>query len=219
MGGEGQVSLVADLLRGGELVVLKRLARVDAVGPPDAAQTRLIGQLRREFRLLAGLRHPSLAPVHDFGVLGDGTAFFTRAFVAGDPLATPEVGWSGRRTARAVVGICDALEPLHASGLLHGDIKPANVIVEPSGAVSLIDFSLARPHGAPEGLPSGTVAFMPPELLQGDAIDHRADLYALGVLGYALLAGRLPFGPTVSAAIDGHLNRGPPALGFPAGPY
>jgi serine/threonine protein kinase len=190
-GGEGQVSLVADLLRGGELVVLKRLARIDAVGPdgvpgvravgtsgPDRRTVRLVEQLRHEFRLLAGLRHPSLAPVHDFGVLDDGTAYFTRAFVDGDPLRTPQAGLPAREIARLLVGICDALEPLHSSGLLHGDIKPANVIVEPSGAVSLIDFSLARPRGAPEGLPSGTVAFMPPELLQGDEVDFRADLYA-----------------------------------------
>ncbi|MBI5500801.1 MAG: sigma 54-interacting transcriptional regulator [Deltaproteobacteria bacterium] len=216
-GGEGQVSLVADLLRAGEPVVIKRLARVGAVGPAGVPPARLLGQLRREFRLLAGLRHPSLAPVHDFGLLGDGTAYFTRAFVPGEPLAVPETGRTGRQAARALVGICDALEPLHASGLLHGDIKPANVIVEPSGAYSLIDFSLTRPHGAPEDLPSGTVAFMPPELLQGDAIDHRADLYALGILGYALLAGRLPFGPTVAAAIDGHLRLAPPALGLPPG--
>ncbi|NMC72155.1 MAG: serine/threonine protein kinase [Myxococcales bacterium] len=201
-GGEGQVSLVADLLRGGEVVVLKRLARDDPSevrSVPDGRRAaRVAEQIRREFRLLAGLRHPSLAPVHDFGLLRDGTAYFTRAFVAGEPLAAPPGGLDVPAAVRLLVGVCDALEPLHASGLLHGDIKPANVIVEPSGAVTLIDFSLARPQGAPDGLPSGTVAFMAPELLRGEPLDARADLYAVGVLAWYLLAGTLPFGPGVA---------------------
>ena len=215
-GGEGQVFLVADLLRDGELVVLKRLARDDAAedrGVPGGRGTpRLVEQIRREFRLLAGLRHPSLAPVHDFGLLADNTPYFTRAFVAGSPLAAPPGGLDVPGAVRLLLGVCDALEPLHASGLLHGDIKPANVIVEPSGAVTLIDFSLARPQGAPDGLPSGTVAFMAPERLRGEPLDARADLYAVGVLAWYLLAGRLPFGPGLAETIDGHLRREPPRL-------
>ncbi|MBN1771393.1 MAG: protein kinase, partial [Deltaproteobacteria bacterium] len=215
-GGEGQVSLVADLLRGGEIMVLKRLARVDAPEgrsvPAERREARLADQFRREFRLLAGLRHPSLAPVYDFGVLPDGAVYFTRAFAAGDPLAAPPDGLEVPAAVRLLVGICDALEPLHASGLLHGDIKPANVIVEPSGAVTLIDFSLARPQGAPDDLPSGTVAFMAPELLRGESLDVRADLYAVGVLAWYLLTGALPFGPGVAETIEGHLRREPPRL-------
>jgi serine/threonine-protein kinase len=93
--------------------------------------------------------------------------------------------------------VLDALQYAHAAGVVHRDLKPANVIVTPAGDIKVMDFGIARAIGADHltrtGMMVGTLRYMSPEQLRGEEIDHRADLYALGVVLYEVLTGRGPF--------------------------
>ncbi|MFT3767120.1 MAG: AAA family ATPase [Minicystis sp.] len=154
--------------------------------------------LKREFQLLAGLAHPSLAAVHDFGVAAPASAFyFTADFVRGLPLATYAVGKTFAEVRGALIGPLAALAFLHRAGIRHGDVKPENILVGEGKGV-LIDLScasrLGKARGA-DGTVSGTLGFLAPEVLRGEAGDARADLYAFGKVIEAVgevLADRLP---------------------------
>jgi DNA-binding NtrC family response regulator/serine/threonine protein kinase len=188
-GGEGEVWRVRDGLTGSDAVALKYVTN------EDAAVSRR--HLANEFSILASLVHPAVARVYDFGRepakgRGESRFFFTREFIDGSPLDTK--AWIGDPAgALAVfVEVLRALKPLHRSGLVHGDLKPQNVIVGPDGRVRLIDFSLSGEMKDPENRPSGTLLYMAPEILTGRACDFRSDIYAAGLLLMELLLGRHP---------------------------
>jgi eukaryotic-like serine/threonine-protein kinase len=187
-GAGGEVYLARDAFAPGRPVALKTL-RVD--------EGQLVAALRREFQVLAALRHPQLAQVFDFGRIpaeepGGPVTFMTREYLEGQPLTSAVDGASLRRVAELVIALCRALEPLHQSGLVHGDLKPDNVIVD-SGQVRLIDFGLVRSEGESSQLPTGTIPYIAPEVITGQAADPRSDLYSLGVVLYQVLTGEVPF--------------------------
>ncbi|MCC6750016.1 MAG: sigma 54-interacting transcriptional regulator [Deltaproteobacteria bacterium] len=211
-GGGGSVYRVEDLRGAGE--PRPELA-LKALFGDDRGET-LLGLLRQEFRVLATLRHPLLARVYDFGsfpaesglegALGRPGYFFTRDLIDGEDLAT-----YGRD--RSVLELClvcqraaQVLDILHRAGIVHGDFKPANVIVSSDGRPHLIDFGLVRGEGQISGT-SGTAAYFSPEMLRGAKVDRRADLYALGVTLYQLLVGHLPLPEaTLGELVAWHLN-------------
>ncbi|MEK6606114.1 MAG: sigma 54-interacting transcriptional regulator [Myxococcota bacterium] len=210
-GGAGTVWRALDICAGTE-VALKTLF-------PRDGDERLVASLRSEFGVLAHLRRAPFARVFDFGRLPpatelggpDGRAgyFLTREFIDGRTLDDAAAEVSPREATRLCGEIALALDGLHSAGMLHGDLKPGNVIVEPSGRVRLIDFGLARAFGQSHGA-SGTPAYVAPEILRGQSADRRADLYALGIVLYQLLTGALPVrGATAAQMIDWHLH-GPP---------
>jgi transcriptional regulator with GAF, ATPase, and Fis domain len=188
-GGLGAAILVRDEALGVE----RCLKLVEGAG----AEHRLA--LKGEFQLLAGLSHPSLAAVHDFGVasLPSGSAFyFTADFVRGLPLPLFAVGRPFDEVREALLGPLSALAFLHRAGIRHGDVKPENILVA-DGRGTLIDLSCAARLSAPRDARtvSGTPGFLAPEVLAGDAIDARADLYAFGKVLLAVgevTADRLP---------------------------
>ncbi|MFO0758770.1 MAG: sigma 54-interacting transcriptional regulator [Byssovorax sp.] len=145
--------------------------------------------LAAEFGLLAGLAHPSLAAVHDFGVTraeGREAFYFTADFVRGVPLDRFAAGASFAEVRAALLGPLAALSFLHRAGIRHGDLKPENILVGERGGV-LIDLSCAARIGKRAALgPSGTPGFLAPEILRGEPGDARADLYGLGRLLLAL---------------------------------
>ena len=208
-GAAGDVYLARDLLLRGREVALKRIrARVDE---------GLRIAFEREFSTMASLSVPGVAQVHDFGVMdaedGSGEApYYTRDYVEGEPLdvaadGIPPAGLIDlvRRSARVIA-------PLHRVGVVHGDIKPGNVIVDAQGDPHVIDFGLARLMGQGEeepGSSSGTLAFMAPELLRGHAGTAQTDVFALGVTLWYLLARDYPFGPR---GLLGQGKAKPPAL-------
>ncbi|MBI2895240.1 MAG: sigma 54-interacting transcriptional regulator [Deltaproteobacteria bacterium] len=202
-GGGGAVYLVRDRFSGGREMALKRI-----VGSRDEM---LVRSLRREFQVMAALRHPSLAQVHDFGEIGPGEdvppgPFFTREHIEGQPLLAALGEAGALQVARVFCELARALVPLHRSGLVHGDLKPQNVIV--SGTqVRLIDFGLTRRQGDRDDRAVGTLSYLPPEVACGAAADLRADVYALGATLYHALAGQPPFvGRSASEVIDQHLH-------------
>jgi ABC-type oligopeptide transport system substrate-binding subunit/predicted Ser/Thr protein kinase len=183
-GGMGSVHRAHDTLLD-RTVAVKLLRETDGAG-----RERLL----REAKAAAHLNHPHIVAVHDVGVAGEAT-YIVMEYVEGDSLdkrAHPglaeTVGYAGQ--------VLEALEHAHAHGIVHRDVKPENIMVTPGGKVKLMDFGLARPIASritSEGALVGTVFYVAPEQALGQAIDGRADLYALGVVLYELVAGRLPF--------------------------
>ena len=218
-GGGGSVFAVADLgldPSGHHRLALKALF---FEGGDDHV---LLELLRQEFRVLATLNHPRLARVHDFGHLPadaglDGSRgrpgyFLTRDLIEGSDLlaATRKVDLATIcRLARQTALLLDVL---HDAGMVHGDFKPANVIVDAQSLEPhLIDFGLVRGEGT--SMFSGTAAYLPPEVVSGQQTDRRADLYSFGITLYQLLVGTLPLArASIAELIDWHLHGDPLAL-------
>ena len=160
-------------------------------------------RFRREIQLAAQLQHPHIVPLHAAGSSGD-LLYFTMPYIEGESLRHAlheNVKFSPREVVRILHDVADALAYAHSRGVIHRDIKPGNVLRSGSHAV-VTDFGVAKAISAAlpsvgmttSGMAIGTPAYMAPEQLAGDpAADHRVDLYAVGLLGYELLAGEAPF--------------------------
>ncbi len=200
---------------------LRRVVAIKVLPPELAHSASLIERFRREAAATANVDHPNLLSVYFAGEDG-GHHFFAMPYVAGRSLAEwlDSTSPPTRDEALEVAEQClSALEAARPHAIVHRDIKPANILVEAAtGRVLLIDFGLVRwSDGAASltapGTLMGTADFMAPEQTRGAPIDHRADLYALGVLLYRLLAGRLPFsGETAAAVMYQHTYEPAPPL-------
>lgn len=170
--------------------------------------------LLEEARALARVRHPNVVAVHGIGDEGGRTGLWME-FLAGPTLAA-EIERRGPLPADQVErlgrDLAQALQAVHAAGLVHRDVKPANVILEHSGRTVLTDFGLGQRRVLSESEPvrmSGTPLFMSPERLRGQAATPRSDVYALGVTLWCALAGRLPFGSTTIGDLRREADAGP----------
>ena len=186
-GGMGTVYRARDRVLGRE-VALKVLSAPWAVESAD--------RLPREARVLATLEHPGIVPVHDLGRLADGRPFYTMRLVRGRRLDRVRAEASPLADLlRTFYRVCETVAYAHAHGILHGDIKPQNIMLGPFGEVLLMDWGLARLLRAETGSPGegvGTRGFMAPEQAAGGQarLDQRADIFALGaVLGFLLEGG------------------------------
>jgi len=168
----------------------------------EQGQEALLASLRQEFRVLATLRHPLIARVYDFGSLAADSGlegsrkrpgyFFTRDLIDGEDLEHHCRDQSLAQICLTCQHTAEVLDVLHRAGMIHGDLKPANVIVGADDQrPHLIDFGLVRSEGQITSA-SGTAAYLAPEMLRGNEVDRRADLYALGISIYQLVTGRLP---------------------------
>jgi serine/threonine protein kinase len=188
-----------------------------------SADERQVQRFRREARALARLRHPNIVALHEAGITPAGHFFFVMEHVAGQPLS--QIIASGKVSVPEAIEIirqvCDALACAHAQGVIHRDIKPSNILINTDGRVKVADFGLARMDhaGSDDGLTLshtgaflGTPAYTAPEQARDAAhVDHRADLYSLGVLLYEMLTGELPRGvfqpPSRKAGSDARLDQ------------
>ncbi|HKG48087.1 MAG TPA: protein kinase [Pyrinomonadaceae bacterium] len=203
-GGMGTVYRATDLELHREVAVKV----LSAAAQNSDARERLI----REARAAAALNHPHIVTIHDVGEVS-GFPFLVMELVPGPRLSQARPTDISRVVAIAVQ-ICDALEHAHASQIVHRDLKPDNVLLSgtaESGSVKLADLGLALPaYGARisrVGVIVGTAAYMAPEQALGQAVDGRADLYALGVLLYELTTGRVPFtGDDPLAIVSQHVH-------------
>jgi serine/threonine protein kinase/tetratricopeptide (TPR) repeat protein len=219
-GGMGQVFLAEDV-RLGRKLALKVLA------PRSVGADDLLGRFEREARSISALNHPNIITIYDTGH-ARGLPFIATEFIDGVTLRA--LLGRGRLDVRQALDIAiqtaQALVAAHATGVVHRDLKPENVMVRPDGYVKVLDFGLAkltgsafaavsgeaatRVHETADGLVMGTVRYMAPEQARGEEIDARADIFALGVVLYEMLAGEPPFkGGTAADAISALLLQEP----------
>ena len=182
-----------------------------------------VDQCRIEARKVARLRHPNIVPVHDVGREGS-TCFIVGEWIEGTNLASriKDDRPDHRESARIVAEVADALAHAHAAGFVHRDIKPANILIDPQGRAYLTDFGIAvvEEDLLRDVTAAGTLPYMAPEQL-GDGlgpVDHRADIYALGVVLYELLTGRRPFRATSPVELRVQILAGNPPSPRSIGP-
>ncbi len=181
------------------LVALKVLPR-HLAGDPD-----FVERFRREAKALASLSHANIVGVHDFGVAGD-VPYLVMEYVDGVNLRAllGEKRLAPEQAFKIVPQLCDALEYAHEEGIVHRDIKPENILVDRKGRVKIADFGLAKILGGDRtalspitrtGHVMGTPTYMAPEQYEDPKrVDHRADIYSMGVVFYEMLTGELPMG-------------------------
>lgn len=166
---------------------------------PELTDTDLMRRFRTEATTLAKLNHPEIATIYELRP-SDQSVVMVMEFVRGEPLdrVLKRAGALPLETVAYMVDrILSALGHAHQAGIVHRDVKPANVMVTASGGIKVMDFGIAfmrdvDQSGAGSGM-LGTPAYMPPEQIRGDEIDGRSDLYAVGVIFYRLLTGAFPF--------------------------
>ncbi|MDB5097369.1 MAG: Serine/threonine protein kinase [Cyanobacteria bacterium RYN_339] len=192
-GAMGQVLLALDETTGDE-VALKVISRRRATGPGlgSTAAEKSTRQLRQEFRLMTRLRHPHCCAVYDYGLATADDPFFTMEVVPGQGL-DELLPLSPARFEALFPQLLLALSYVHQQGLVHLDIKSANVRVTPDGSVKLMDYGLMEYAGHGSGVIRGTLPYISPEMARRAPVDQRSDLYSAGVLAYEMLTGRLPF--------------------------
>jgi serine/threonine protein kinase/Flp pilus assembly protein TadD len=196
--------VVAKIGEGGMGVVYKaedtRLERTVALKflPPHSIDQRHKKRFLEEARNAARLHHPNICPIYDVDEADD-RLFFAMAYLDGQTL-TQKIGARGLDIASALdiaIQIADGLEEAHQHGIVHRDIKSGNIIVSSRGHAYILDFGLALREGAArltaDGGRVGTPAYMSPEQARGTEIDHRTDIWSLGVVLFEMLTGRLPF--------------------------
>lgn len=191
-GGMGKVYKARDLELG-ETVAIKTLLAPDQIGSDE--ETRLL----REVQICRRISHPNVVRVYDIGRF-EGGLFVTMEYIEGcvlDELIDKESPLSFARIRFLLVEIAAGLHEAHTQGVVHRDLKPGNIVVT-SGRVKILDFGIASMSGlgarlTQSGFAMGSPMYMSPDQILGRELDGRSDLYALGILGYTLIAGREPF--------------------------
>jgi eukaryotic-like serine/threonine-protein kinase len=185
-------------------VIEKRVA-IKVLNAQYSADPALVRRFTDEARAVNRIRHPNIIDIFSFGQLADGRHYFVMEYLEGSTLgARLDKGTLARDEVPVFLGqICDALDAAHAENIVHRDLKPENIwIVTPRRGrpfVKLLDFGIAKLIAAADqsstqtGAVMGTPHYMSPEQCHGRAVDHRTDIYAMGVILYRFYAGRLPF--------------------------
>nr|WP_156004363.1 serine/threonine-protein kinase [Streptomonospora sp. PA3] len=211
-GGMGTVWRAEDTL-------LNREVAVKLLHPAQMAEPTSRERFRTEGRITAGLSHPGIAQVYDYGEQ-DGHAFLIMELVPGEPLSSilrRNDGLESSVTLDIVGQAAAALAAAHARGVVHRDIKPGNLLVTENGTVKLTDFGIARGNESvtltQTGMVMGTAQYISPEQASGRPATHASDIYALGVVAYECLAGQPPFTSDTPLALAlAHTREPPPPL-------
>ncbi|MDO9352045.1 MAG: serine/threonine-protein kinase [Solirubrobacteraceae bacterium] len=208
---------MAVVYRAKQLSLGRRVA-LKVLNPRLAADLTFRERFRREGALVAALDHPNVIPVYDFGE-AEGRLYLAMRLVDGVTLADRMIDapLSATEAVDVVKHVASALDAAHDSGLLHRDIKPQNILLSHAGAVYLADFGVAKMAGSPDlthtGGFLGSVTYVSPEHIRGDAVGPPADVYALATVAYECLTGRTPFRrDTEAGVIHAHLSDPPAPL-------
>jgi serine/threonine-protein kinase len=203
---------------------LGRTIAVKVLRPTLLRDPGFDARFRAEARTMAALMHPNVVNIYDYGrsplASGGSAVYLVMAYVDGQPLSERIAG-SGRlpvaETMSIVAQAAEALDAAHRSGIIHRDVKPANLLVGPTGLVTLVDFGVAR-SGAVSGITTangilGTALYMAPEQASGRPISPATDIYALGAVAYHCLTGQPPFvGDAALEVALRHVTDEPPPL-------
>ena len=212
VGGMGEVWAATD-------TVLGRTVAVKLLHPGLSQESDLVERFRAEARHTASLHHPNIATVFDYGE-DDGTAYLVMELVVGQPLSqiiAERAPLSAPETASILAQAATALEAAHQGGVIHRDVKPANILITPDGTAKLTDFGISRAIDAvpltQTGQVLGTAQYLSPEQALGQSATTSSDIYSLGVVGYEMLTGERPFdsGSAVATALA-HVNQPAPLL-------
>ena len=187
--------------------VLDRSVALKTVSPALLSRRDTIARFQREARAAARLSHPNIVTIYEVGD-ADGTRYIAMELVEGielsEVLLAPD-RYPLEQKVRIMVDVCRGLDFAHQMGVVHRDVKPANIRVARDGTVKILDFGIARlgeSDMTQTGIVLGTPSYLSPELLQGAPVDPRADMWAVGVILYEMLSGRRPFeAPTITALI------------------
>ena len=210
----GPFRIVALMGRGGMAAVYKayepELDRHVAlkVLPGEFLHDKEFGKrFEREAKVIAKLEHPHIVPIHRFGI-DAGTPWMSMRLLRSETLADVLAGGlgGGRRMVTILGQVADALDYAHRRGVVHRDVKPGNILFDGEDCAYVGDFGIARLAEASvvltqTGTIAGTPQYMSPEQALGKRVDHRADLYALGVIAYEMVTGRLPFAADSAVAL------------------
>ncbi len=205
---------------------LKRIVALKILPPEMAGDPERRGRFEREAKAIAALDHPNIVTVFSVEEV-DGVHFITMQLVEGKTLAEliPKQGIPQKKFFELAVPIADAVSAAHQKGVMHRDLKPRNIMVSSDGRVRILDFGLAKLVEEPasedtDELPTdelsgvgkimGTVAYMSPEQVQGKPLDHRSDIFSLGVILYEMVTGHRPFKGDSSAALITSILRDTP---------
>lgn len=200
--GEGGMGVVFEA----EQAFPRRRVALKAVRPGMASRG-MLRRFRNEVQLLARLQHPGIAQIYEAGLADEHAvdqAFFAMELIDGQHITRYAEALKLDRRARweLMRKVCDAVQHAHQRGVIHRDLKPANILVAADGQPKVVDFGVARAAepgtedasvATRAGQLIGTPSYMSPEQMRGEVVDTRSDIYALGVIAYQLLSGRLPF--------------------------
>ena len=208
---------------------LGRTVAIKVIGPQIAADPERRERFLQEARAAAKLSHPNIAALYEIGE-DQGQLFVVFEFTPGETLKTAIGGrpLNPRRAIDLAVQVADALADAQTEGIIHRDIKPANIIVTPKGNAKILDFGLAhwttggaereQAAGAvtvmvtPPGTSQDTVAYMSPEQALGEQLDHRTDIFSLGIVMFEMLTGKLPFAGATPTALALQIVQAPAAV-------
>jgi tRNA A-37 threonylcarbamoyl transferase component Bud32 len=203
--------------------ILDRHVALKTISPTLLNNEESVKRFQREARRAAQLQHPNIVTIFEMGEV-EGTQYIAMELVEGMELSeamTPADRLGVEQKARLVVDVCRGLDFAHRMGVIHRDVKPANIRLTRDGTVKLLDFGIAKslrsditdPNLTQQGMVLGTPSYLSPELVQGAKVDHYADMWAVGVILYEMLAGRRPFeAPTITSLIHRIVSEPPPPL-------
>ena len=193
-----------------------------------ASDPKTIQRFQREARATSSLSHPNLVTIYDFSVTDTGQAYMVMEYLAGCSLGellsnSKPINW--RQAVPLFSQICEGIDHAHRSNIVHRDLKPGNIMLLPSAfekhnfQIKIVDFGIAKvlgdvnAHLTQTGEVFGSPLYMSPEQCQGQELDQRSDIYALGCVMYATLTGHAPFeGRNMMETLSMHLNASPPAI-------
>lgn len=178
---------------------LARWVAVKILPPKFSAEQGFADRFKTEARAMAKLNHTNIVGVYDFGITPAGHLFLVMEWIEGRSLhdLIHKTKLTLRKATNLAMQLCEALSFAHEHGIIHRDIKPGNIMVNDADHVKVADFGLARPvsNEAEEDNPMGTPDYAAPEIRGGSVIDHRVDIFAVGVVLYEMLSGRVPEEP------------------------
>ncbi|MEW6732724.1 MAG: protein kinase [Acidobacteriota bacterium] len=212
----------------GQHLLLERPIAIKVMQGQMAEDERAVARFLREAKAAAKIEHPNAVTIYDFGILQGNVAYIVMEYIRGRSLRQWLVEYNAAPAQQAVEWLaqaCEAVAAAHEQGIIHRDLKPENIMlkegVDGKLTVKVVDFGLAKlvsgdpgsgVHITKTGEVLGTPYYMAPEFYDGEQVDQRADIYALGIITYEMISGQAPFTGTVESIIAGHLFKELPSL-------